>query len=266
MPFSVYPIRPSGIPPHIAILSQLDRVVHELRGLQPAMEGMSDRIHQGLIRELEARALQANAVTPAQLQAHVREVFNSMGLGHMADFMRQLQEGGLPGLRGPPQAAAPVAQPEVARRVYAMHAWGGRLHPIPEDFAFPKGGVRYAWYFWMCGSEQEGYPPLRILGPHDMRDKNMRRRLCDYQVMMRLLEAEVRLRDGWVEHPTMQQASGMFALGASVLETPALTARERERRQDQLCWRSVLNILRQRGNALHANRPLQPRREGEDPA
>ncbi len=99
-----------------------------------------------------------------------------------------------------------------------------------------------------------------------MRDKNMRRRLCDYQVMMRLLEADVGLRDGCVDHPTMQQASDMFAQGASVLETPALTARELERRQDQLCRRSVLNILRQRGNALHANRPFQPRRGGEDPA
>ncbi len=42
---------------------------------------------QGLIHELENQALQANALTPAQLHAGVREAFNNMGLQGLVDFV-----------------------------------------------------------------------------------------------------------------------------------------------------------------------------------
>jgi hypothetical protein len=248
------PIQATGIPPHISILAELRGVMGEIRAIPPSLEGMSEHMMQGLIRELENRALQANALTPAQFHAGVREAFNNMGLQGLVDFARRVEQGQLQEMLAGPHAVAAAPPPAGPVQPPGLYLWGGRMHRVPEDFTFPDCVPRIAWQHWVCGNATLGHPPYRRLEALDMPDKDRRRRRCDFQALMRLVERGVHETDGWIDDPTLEQANAMFELGARFLETPEITPRERERRRNQLCWRTVVNILRKPGNALFAGR------------
>jgi hypothetical protein len=46
--------------------------------------------------------------------------------------------------------------------------WGGRFHPVPEDFRFPKTDCRKLWDLWWDGNALKGYGPYRELRSFDL--------------------------------------------------------------------------------------------------
>ncbi|KAG7363804.1 hypothetical protein IV203_027165 [Nitzschia inconspicua] len=66
--------------------------------------------------------------------------------------------------------------------MWGSHIWGGRIHPVPQDFTFPNSCSQIAWQYWMCGDRQKRYPPLR--SRDDMPSTNMRKRLSDLRYLM----------------------------------------------------------------------------------
>lgn len=50
------------------------------------------------------------------------------------------------------------------RFCYGTWTWGGRIHPVPEDFQFPKCNVRALWDFWWDGNRSEGLAQFRLSG------------------------------------------------------------------------------------------------------
>jgi hypothetical protein len=47
-------------------------------------------------------------------------------------------------------------------------SWGGRFHPVPEDFRFPKTDCRKLWDLWWDGNTLKGYGPYRELRSFDL--------------------------------------------------------------------------------------------------
>ncbi|KAG7348940.1 hypothetical protein IV203_011537 [Nitzschia inconspicua] len=82
--------------------------------------------------------------------------------------------------------------------LWGSHIWGGRLHHVPQDFAFPNSCSQIAWQYWMCGDRQKWYPPLRNLSRDDMPSTNMRNRLSDLRNLMQLVEKRAEEQRKWI--------------------------------------------------------------------
>ncbi|DAZ98297.1 TPA: hypothetical protein N0F65_008883 [Lagenidium giganteum] len=46
---------------------------------------------------------------------------------------------------------------------WKLHAWGGGIHKLPEEFDFPRVDVISAWKLWWLGNKQLGHPPHKSI-------------------------------------------------------------------------------------------------------
>ena len=55
---------------------------------------------------------------------------------------------------------------------YKTWNWGGRFHPVPENFIFPKCSVKAFWdLYWQEGEPAQCIAPYRLLKPYDISSK-----------------------------------------------------------------------------------------------
>jgi hypothetical protein len=52
----------------------------------------------------------------------------------------------------------------------------------------PSGTTEHAWVFWRCGDAAKNLSSYRQLKPHDMVNRNARKRLCKLKFLMKKLE------------------------------------------------------------------------------
>ncbi|KAG7355328.1 D-tyrosyl-tRNAtyr deacylase [Nitzschia inconspicua] len=128
--------------------------------------------------------------------------------------------------------------------LWGSHIWGGRLHHVPQDFAFPNSCSQIAWQYWMCGDRQKRYPPLRNLSRDDMPSTNMRKRLSDLRYLMQLVEKMVEEQGKWIANPSIEQANEMFEVGKDVLDISDFSEKGRKRRGLQMKWTSMVTQVR----------------------
>ncbi|KAG7364862.1 hypothetical protein IV203_038065 [Nitzschia inconspicua] len=128
--------------------------------------------------------------------------------------------------------------------LWGSHIWGGRLHHVPQDFAFPNSCSQIAWQYWMCGDRQKWYPPLRNLSRDDMPSTNMRNRLSDLRNLMQLVEKRAEEQRKWIANPSIEQANEMFEVGKDVLDISDVSEKGRKRRGLQMKWTSMVTRVR----------------------
>jgi hypothetical protein len=57
---------------------------------------------------------------------------------------------------------------------FQLHMYGGKFHRVPEDWRFPRCGIRDLWRQWHIGDTVRNIPPLKTLQFHDIEHINMK--------------------------------------------------------------------------------------------
>lgn len=204
------PIRPTGIPPHIAMLATLSEFKCAVDNVVPAMRD------------------------------HLREIIHeqqlTLGYGAAAieaTLSRVLTQHGLAAISAPP---APMQDTGTApQRECPVYSWGGGLRRA-EGFTFPK--VTFA----TVGDSSKGHPPYHKLTSRDVSEKKAKRlRELQKQLVERALLTQGIKRDGM----DALQAATAFARIQSVLPLPRHTKTGRPRRREQLSWMTLAHGLSQ---------------------
>ena len=122
-----------------------------------------------------------------------------------------------------------------------VYCWGGRMRKLPESFIFGKMTLLVAFLHWCVGNDTR--PPLRNVNSIDFSKKNVKL-FCEYKFVMKLLEEELKAKMVWIEKPSIEQATNMFFEAFPCLNIGNTTVCGRERRIDQLQWRTCARIVR----------------------
>ena len=231
-------IRPTGIPPHTALLMRIGNLSRDLQQLVPALNAVAPSVVAGVTHVLEERAIAANTVTKAGLEEVLAQVLERTGVTALVKRMTS-----------PEAAETPVGtlNGEQLLTRPALHMWGGQLHRVPSDFTFPKGTSRIAWQHYCCGDSSKGYPAFRMLEPTDMPNSDLRKRLSDFKSLMMLFRGPLEASGKWIEHPTLDQANAMFdeaEQAAEHLLHDNSKQSKHARRFSQLNWSTMLNLAR----------------------
>lgn len=139
---------------------------------------------------LEARAIQANSVTPQLLRELLAEHYTQM----MLDPTRV-------------PSAEPAAAPEASNQVpiiRQLYMWSGGLRLLPEHYALPKVGLRLIWQYWWFGNDTDNIPALRYVTPKDLVDF---RRLSDLKFIVNAMLKSLHPID---QTPNLSQANSMY--------------------------------------------------------
>ena len=146
------------------------------------------------------------------------------------------------GMVPPTQVTVESSPPAQAPKEYAVYSWGGQLgRRMPEDFQFGKMTLLVAFLRWCCGDSI--HYPWRALKCRDFNRANGRL-FCELRFLMRMMENEAIRINCWIDNPSVTQATDIFYQCIHCLEIPNETSLGRERRIDQLKWKSCARILR----------------------
>jgi hypothetical protein len=217
---------------------ELGSVVHKMGSIEASVDNSAVRVIAGVDLMLERRVVDAGGLTADSILKKVQQAMNDF----MAPMFAYLEAHA----RSPVEAAPASAAPAVERSHW--HLWEGKMHRVPQDFAFPAVSALTAWQLWCCGNAENHWPPFRSLEPSDMGTRNLRKRLSDLRFLMRKIEQLVKAVDAsmWVDTPSIQKTIDMFALAEPGLELANVSEQKRKRRCGQLCWITVVDEIRSR--------------------
>lgn len=228
-------MRPTGVPPYIALLDSLETVREEVKSVRANLVG---DVVSGVAQILEERAIGAATVTRHGLSEMLTDVFQSSPLYESLSSFLKLQNGSAN------TNSSSSSSNGHSRRPITPYAWGGRFHLVPQDFSLPDGSALLAWQHYLCGDESHGYPPLKVVPPDDMPNKNLRKRLSDFKFLMRFFEERVKAGDRWIDNPSVAQANAMFAVAAASLDLNGTDTESSNKRSSQAKWLTLVKHLR----------------------
>jgi hypothetical protein len=229
----------TGVPPHVSILEQMKTLAENVSDVVPALHKVASDVIRGVVEEIENRALSAGTVTRDGMETLILTCLEKSGLSQLA---RRLDNSVT---LEPDQMVSSVIS-----QVPNLHVWGGRFNLIPQDFSFPNGCSMIAWKYWMCGDHEKQYPPLRSLTKKDMPNKNMKKRLSDFQFLMSSIENRVKEMNKWIPHPSVEQANEMFEIAKDILDTEEISTKGRRRRGEQTKWNTMVNKVRKKQKSV----------------
>lgn len=219
-------IQPTGIPPHIGLLTHMSDLASRVDMIIPGVVG-------GVVHEIEERAIQAGTVTRHGLESVLTQVLETSGVLSLVRNNTHVF-----------QASSTTTSSSTVQPASRTFEWGGSAHLVPEDFVFPAGGLLQAFQAWCIGDPAKGYPPLRSLSVADMSTKNNRKRLCDFKLIMSKLEDISKSSGVWIENPSPQQVNDMFGIAEPGLGISEASPKDRKRRKSQISWSTSVNLLR----------------------
>merc|ERR1712107_465342 len=123
--------------------------------------------------------------------------------------------------------------------------WGGRNHPVPEDFTFPSVTPHVMWELWCCGDRRRGIRPYRFLISEDLPSKDAKKRLCDLRLLMDSIKQKCVEWNLWSEWgpdvpPDVTLVRDMFTAVWPEFQAP-IVGEKRCRRSVQTTWRTEVN-------------------------
>ncbi|RHY63869.1 hypothetical protein DYB30_005634 [Aphanomyces astaci] len=144
-------LKPTGLPPYVEIYRQLQTQ-------QLTLATITSEVVAGGRNLLDEKELATGTVTPA----YIDKLFSSI--------LKRLA-------RGTSAPEVTVVHHQHPRHQHMLYSWGGRLHKLPESFAFPNVDTATAWALWWLGKDSE--IPFRTIDPHDLATKKQRRILSE---------------------------------------------------------------------------------------
>jgi len=228
----------TGIPPHIALLQQMQSLSSSFTAVIPALNRVSSEVVDGVVQVIETRAIGAGTVTRDGLETLLNSCLERTGIMTLIDTIRN------PSNPTSTTVSSNQANSSITNRA---HMWGGRFHLVPENFTFLDAACLVAWQYWICGDRGKELPPLRNLSPDDMSTKDLKKRLSDFKYLMGLLEREAREKGLWKNDATVQEAIDMFeSCKENVLNLEGKSENNRRRRPEQIKWTTMVHLVRKK--------------------
>lgn len=232
LPSTKSKIQATGVPPHVMLLQDMGRMLDGLEGQKEALKESVTGVIEGIVQELEDRAIGAGTVTRHGLEDMLMSCLTAAGVGQSSSssHMENL-----------------VAQEATRTNQCNLFFWNGQMARLPQDFKFPTGGPCIAWQYWCCGNEIRQYPPLRFIKAQDIFDIKVRKRLADYRLLMGTIENKARALGIMKGNMTIEESISVYEQCKEDIAIDTETAgRHRKRRLNQLTWITYSNELRKR--------------------
>lgn len=227
-------LRPSGIPPHCAILGLIHQLNESVSDLNPALSSLGDSVVERITVQIENNSAASGGISLDGLGGVI-----SRAVGPQIDSIRE-QVSALETFRANirPLAIEPISVVVPNGNATNGFFWEGAFHRVPENFNLPSVGVHLAWQLWCCGDLGRGIPPYRELEFRDMPTTNLRKRLSDFRKLMSSMEAFAVRNNFWPDSIDARGASGIFQRAFDSLHLGGNI------RIAQLKWITVLKRIR----------------------
>jgi hypothetical protein len=228
----------SGIPPHVAIMQQVQQINEK-----------QSRLVGDFITEMKATLEDMGVNGERMSEANLR--------GVLADFEERFANrfGGL-GIQSQVQVID-SSRSEMGR-TYQPHYYGGSWKRVPKDWRWPKCGVFDLWRQWWIGDNVRVIPPIRMIkildvkhldtvplsaeemhgrtGKHKLKRRPATKVLCDMNFLMKFVHDKVVERGKFEAQITVASVDRMFL---AVIDCFDLKDRDEQKR-----WSTVVNGIR----------------------
>ena len=241
----------TGIPPHIAILSNFEQLKLE-------MESTKNHILSGVEAELDRRRIGSQShfdkeeILSRMMSLHtellkkvdlcLRNSNSSLtapcfdaGPGDCMNndiFVNAEEEAA-----GKPLTIVPAARDKKFHFFYS----NGKVKRLPNDFVFPHMGLCALVVNWFCGNPSAKTMPLKLLVPSDLKNRSMK---SEYRKMKILVGAviaraqELGVWDGRNGAWDVPRAVRLYDSVHQFFEYPSTITR----RNEQISWRTIYNL------------------------
>ena len=159
---------PTGIPPHVEIIGNLEKMIDLLLDHIKVSDNLVPSIKDAVGEKLEEMAVSQGQMTrPA-----IENILDQFGSKIQHDVVQEVKE--------LLKTIRPESQQNNANNIeghlsndilgggFQLYSYQGRFWQVPEDFDFPDGTKRRrAWELWLCGMtiNNQRIPPFRLLKP-----------------------------------------------------------------------------------------------------
>lgn len=229
-------MKATGIPPHTFLLKQMTDMANQCKEIIPEIHSIIPKVIDGVIHELEIRAIGAGTVTRDGLEDTLMKVLEKSGLLNSKKIDPIDVE-----------KTDSTRKDDDALKRYRLYLWDdGHFHRLPKDFRFTEGGLLQAWLMWCCGNPSMEIPPLRITEPVDYNGSNMRKRYSDYKYLMNFIEHEAKKSGQWSNNLNIEIANDLFRHFEQTQDISRFSEKGRSRRLEQMKWSTVVNVFRKK--------------------
>lgn len=224
----------TGIPTYTLSLVKMDSLIDKTRQFETALAGVTQGVVDGVVQTLESRSISLNQVTrtelPKILAESMEEFFITRGIVVNAGQRADTGERNGSSTSGTQAAVTP-----------SLHMWGGRFHPVPENFEISVGNTGNMWQQWSLPDHRRGIPPLRHLRAIDL-PKSEQKKFGELKFLMNAIEQDLREKGKYFDSDlTLATVNQMFEDGCSAVGIAGDSAGARKRTRQ---WRTVAKDLR----------------------
>ena len=151
---------PTGIPPHIELASQVQKILNTTTQLMTEFGKQTEGIIDAVKNAIEEKAWDSGHVTGTRLHELLEQYQkNSLGevdkrlAGLREDFSKAFGGGGnFKGANTNSQQSGTATQGSGGSRSAAnVFTYDGGMYAVPKDFQFPSVKLRQAVRYWLCG-------------------------------------------------------------------------------------------------------------------
>ena len=179
-------VRLTGIPPHVMILAQMERVLR-------SQETMPQQIMKTIIEQLDERdvsiGLSMNSIKELFETSHSRLE------NRLSAFIDNRNNGG-----------SNNVERRQSNRVQ-IHSYGGKFHLLPEGYSFPRMSLQAMLNHWFLPDFNDNVPAFRILKGGDVVSvKRGRQNINEMKNLVVMVEKVARDKGVWIEDQSMWDA------------------------------------------------------------
>lgn len=193
-------IRATGIPPHIGIICNLDRVSENLLHVTSVVQETGQKTVDGVIQVLEDHAIGAGTVTFNGLNSAINTCTENSKLMDMVQKIMQTQV----------ISQVPTQQNNNSTNSHQLHLVNGAMRRVPQDFKFPSCSILQLWQLWCLGDSEKKLPPFRLLEAKDMVNRTLQKRLNDVKFLLKKIENKAKILGISLPVQNIMQANDVF--------------------------------------------------------
>eukprot|EP00834_Sanchytrium_tribonematis_P004470 NODE_222_length_12365_cov_0.759009.p1 type:complete len:633 gc:universal NODE_222_length_12365_cov_0.759009:6404-4506(-) len=164
----------TGVPPHAAIIYELKGIKQSVDEIVPAVATATQNTINGVVHEMEDRAVNFNTVTYEGLDTRINDV-----------LVRVLNDAGLMNPIRDNSVVEDVVEPSAL-----IYTHNGRLNLLPENYEIPNTNITNLIHLFFHGDSRIHIPPLKSVVPQDFSNKNHRKRLSDLKFIIKHIIGE----------------------------------------------------------------------------
>jgi len=144
-------LKSTGIPPHLAIASGVNKMEETMRISNEALlTEIPLRVRDTMFDNFEFKG--AVPITRSEMSTHFEKMMETMRLTIQNQMPR-------------------TEEKKIAiKENNGFYTWGGRLHPIPQNFKMPRVDCKTLWRLWHYGRDLDNIPAFSIFHKFDFSD------------------------------------------------------------------------------------------------